>query len=252
MRNKLILAFVLFCSIAVSFFIGRSLDDRTMGIEIKILEEELISASEINDIIEQENNSLRDKTIKQQYIIEDLNNHISAMNEKGKMKKVKINTNYGDIVIALDGDKAPISTENFINYVENNFYNETIFHRIIPGFMIQGGGHLEDMSPKDQKLEPILNEANNGLKNDRGTIAMARTADPHSATSQFFINHVDNSFLNFRTDQVDEGWGYAVFGKVVEGLDVVDQIAATQTTSVPPYQDVPVEPIKILKAERVD
>ena len=117
--------------------------------------------------------------------------------------------------------------------------------------MIQGGGHNEDMSAKDNKLDPILNEANNGLKNNRGTIAMARTANPHSASSQFFINHVDNDFLNFRTNQVDEGWGYAVFGKVVEGLDVVDQIAATtQTTSVPPYQDVPVEPIKILKAER--
>ena len=252
MRNKLILAFVLFCSIAVSFFIGRSLENKTMGIEIKILEEELISASEINDIIEQENNSLRDKTIKQQYIIEDLNNYISTINEKGKMKKVKINTNYGDIVIALDGDKAPISTENFINYVENNFYNETIFHRIIPGFMIQGGGHLEDMSPKDQKLEPILNEANNGLKNDRGTIAMARTADPHSATSQFFINHVDNSFLNFRTDQVDEGWGYAVFGRVIEGIDVVDKIAAVQTTAVMGYQDVPTDTIKIISAEVLD
>ena len=252
MRNKLILAFVLFCSIAVSFFIGRSLENKTMGIEIKILEEELISASEINDIIEQENNSLRDKTIKQQYIIEDLNNYISTINEKGKMKKVKINTNYGDIVIALDGDKAPISTENFINYVENNFYNETIFHRIIPGFMIQGGGHLEDMSPKDQKLEPILNEANNGLKNDRGTIAMARTADPHSATSQFFINHVDNSFLNFRTDQVDEGWGYAVFGRVIEGIDVVDKIAAVQTTAVMGYQDVPTDTIKIISAEVID
>ena len=252
MRNKLILAFVLFCSATVSFFIGRSLDERAMSIEIKILEEELISSSEINDIIEQENNSLKDKTIKLQYIIEDLNNYISVMNEKGKMKKVKINTNYGDIVIALDGDKAPISTENFINYVENNFYNETIFHRIIPGFMIQGGGHLEDMSPKDQKLEPILNEANNGLKNDRGTIAMARTADPHSATSQFFINHVDNSFLNFRTDQVDEGWGYAVFGKVIEGIEVVDKIAAVQTTAVMGYQDVPTETIKIISAEVLD
>ena len=168
------------------------------------------------------------------------------------MTKVKLNTSYGEIVIELDSENAPITTENFLSYVDSGFYDETIFHRVISNFMIQGGGHNEDMSVKDNKLDPIQNEANNGLKNNRGTIAMARTANPHSASSQFFINHVDNDFLNFRTNQVDEGWGYAVFGKVVEGLDVVDQIAATQTTSVPPYQDVPVEPIKILKAERVD
>ena len=168
------------------------------------------------------------------------------------MTKVKLNTSYGEIVIELDSENAPITTENFLSYVDSGFYDKTIFHRVISNFMIQGGGHNEDMSAKDNKLDSIQNEANNGLKNDRGTIAMARTANPHSASSQFFINHVDNDFLNFRTNQVDEGWGYAVFGKVVEGLDVVDQIAATQTTSVPPYQDVPVEPIKILKAERVD
>ena len=168
------------------------------------------------------------------------------------MTKVKLNTSYGEIVIELDSENAPITTENFLSYVDSGFYDETIFHRVISNFMIQGGGHNEDMSAKDNKLDPIQNEANNGLKNERGTIAMARTANPHSASSQFFINHVDNDFLNFRTNQVDEGWGYAVFGKVVEGLDVVDQIAATQTTSVPAYQDVPVEPIKILKAERVD
>jgi cyclophilin family peptidyl-prolyl cis-trans isomerase len=177
---------------------------------------------------------------------------IFFMNQGEKMTKVKLNTSYGAIVIELDSENAPITTENFLSYVDSGFYDETIFHRVISNFMIQGGGHNEDMSAKDNKLDPIQNEANNGLKNDRGTIAMARTANPHSASSQFFINHVDNDFLNFRTNQVDEGWGYAVFGKVVEGLDVVDQIAATQTTSVPPYQDVPVEPIKILKAERVD
>jgi cyclophilin family peptidyl-prolyl cis-trans isomerase len=177
---------------------------------------------------------------------------IFFMNQGEKMTKVKLNTSYGKIVIELDSENAPITTENFLSYVDSGFYDETIFHRVISNFMIQGGGHNEDMSAKDNKLDPIQNEANNGLKNDRGTIAMARTANPHSASSQFFINHVDNDFLNFRTNQVDEGWGYAVFGKVVEGLDVVDQIAATQTTSVPPYQDVPVEPIKILKAERVD
>ncbi|RCL38267.1 MAG: peptidyl-prolyl cis-trans isomerase [SAR86 cluster bacterium] len=177
---------------------------------------------------------------------------IFFMNQGEKMIKVKLNTSYGEIVIELDSENAPITTENFLSYVDSGFYDETIFHRVISNFMIQGGGHNEDMSAKDNKLDPIQNEANNGLKNDRGTIAMARTANPHSASSQFFINHVNNDFLNFRTNQVDEGWGYAVFGKVVEGLDVVDQIAATQTTSVPPYQDVPIESVKILKAERVD
>ena len=168
------------------------------------------------------------------------------------MPKVKLTTSYGDIVLELDQENAPISTENFVQYVESSFYDETIFHRVINGFMIQGGGHLEDMTPKDDKLEPIMNEANNGLKNDRGTIAMARTAYPHSASSQFFINHADNAFLNFRTNQVEEGWGYAVFGKVTEGLDVVDKIAEVQTTAVQGYQDVPAETIKILKAEVLD
>ena len=168
------------------------------------------------------------------------------------MPKVKLTTSYGDIVLELDQENAPISTENFVNYVENGFYDETIFHRVISGFMVQGGGFLDDMTPKDDKLEPIINEANNGLRNDRGTIAMARTSDPHSATSQFFINHKDNDFLNFTTNQYDQGWGYAVFGVVNEGLDVVDKIADVQTTSVQVYQDVPVETIKILKAEVLD
>ena len=168
------------------------------------------------------------------------------------MPKVKLITSYGDIVLELDQENAPISTENFLSYVESGFYNETIFHRVISGFMIQGGGHLEDMTAKDADLEPITNEANNGLRNDRGTVAMARTAYPHSATSQFFINHKDNDFLNFRTNQVEEGWGYAVFGKVTEGMEVVDKIAAVQTTAVSYYQDVPAEAIKILKAEVIE
>ena len=168
------------------------------------------------------------------------------------MPKVKLTTSYGDIVLELDQENAPISTENFLSYVESGFYNETIFHRVISGFMIQGGGHLEDMTAKDADLDPITNEANNGLRNDRGTVAMARTAYPHSATSQFFINHKDNDFLNFRTNQVEEGWGYAVFGKVTEGMDVVDKIADVQTTAVSYYQDVPVEAIKILEAEVID
>ena len=168
------------------------------------------------------------------------------------MKKVRLSTTYGDIIVALDFENAPISSENFINYINDGFYNDTIFHRVISGFMIQGGGHLEDMTPKDDKLDPIRNEANNGLRNDRGTIAMARTQDPHSATSQFFINHKDNEFLNFTTDQFDQGWGYAVFGKVTEGFDVLDKIAEVKTTTVQGYQDVPVETIKIVEAEVID
>ena len=140
------------------------------------------------------------------------------LNKEEAMPKVKMTTSYGEIVIELDKENAPITTENFLSYVESGFYNETVFHRVISGFMNQGGGHLADMTPKDEKLDPIQNEANNGLKNNRGTIAMARTANPHSASSQFFINHADNAFLNFRTNQVDEGWGYAVFGQVIEGM----------------------------------
>ena len=174
------------------------------------------------------------------------------LNKEEAMPKVKITTSYGEIVIELDKENAPITTENFLSYVESGFYNETIFHRVISGFMIQGGGHLTDMTPKDEKLDPIQNEANNGLKNNRGTIAMARTANPHSASSQFFINHADNAFLNFRTNQVDEGWGYAVFGQVVEGMEVVDKIAAVETTSMGPYQDVPVEVITVLNTELVE
>ena len=176
----------------------------------------------------------------------------NALMKEEAMPKVKLTTSYGDIVLELDQENAPISTENFLSYVESGFYNETIFHRVISGFMIQGGGHLEDMTAKDADLEPITNEANNGLRNDRGTVAMARTAYPHSATSQFFINHKDNDFLNFRTNQVEEGWGYAVFGKVTEGMEVVDEIAAVQTTAVSYYQDVPAEAIKILKAEVIE
>ena len=174
------------------------------------------------------------------------------LNKEEAMPKVKITTSYGEIVIELDKENAPITTENFLSYVESGFYNETIFHRVISGFMIQGGGHLADMTPKDEKLDPIQNEANNGLKNNRGTIAMARTANPHSASSQFFINHADNAFLNFRTNQVDEGWGYAVFGQVIEGMEVVDKIAAVETTSMGPYQDVPVEVITVLNTELVE
>ena len=157
---------------------------------------------------------------------------------------INIKTNKGSFTIELFKDQAPISSENFLSYVNKGFYRGTIFHRIIDGFMVQGGGLNADMSDKSSGTAPIQNEANNGLTNDRGTIAMARTMDPHSATSQFFINHKDNGFLN-HTAENSQGWGYAVFGKVTEGLDVVDQIADVATGSSGGHQDVPLEVITI-------
>lgn len=159
---------------------------------------------------------------------------------------ITLKTNLGDIVIELDYDKAPVTAKNFEEYVKSGFYKGTIFHRVIKGFMVQGGGLTADMDNKPTNA-PIKNEADNGLKNDRGTIAMARTQDPHSATAQFFINTVDNSFLNFRSKDLN-GWGYCVFGKVVKGMEVVDKIEAAKTTTVSYYQDVPVETIEILDA----
>ena len=161
------------------------------------------------------------------------------------MPKVKLTTSYGDIVLELDQENAPISTENFVQYVESGFYDETIFHRVINGFMIQGGGHLEDMTAKDDKLEPIMNEANNGLKNTKWSLSMARTNDPHSASSQFFINVVNNISLD-HTEETVQGWGYAVFGEVVEGFETVEAIAATATGSSGFHQDVPLEDISII------
>ncbi len=160
---------------------------------------------------------------------------------------ITLKTTLGDIVIELDYDKAPKTAKNFEEYVKSGFYKGTIFHRVIKGFMIQGGGLTADLSQKET-LDPIENEADNGLKNDRGTIAMARTQDPHSATAQFFINTVNNSFLNFRSKDIN-GWGYCVFGKVVKGMDVVDAIEKSKTTTVAYYQDVPVETIEILDAQ---
>ncbi len=158
---------------------------------------------------------------------------------------IKMETNKGTITIELYADKAPISTENMVNYVKDAFYDGTIFHRVIPGFMIQGGGMNPDMSEKTTKA-PIKNEANNGLKNDRGTLAMARTNIPHSASSQFFINLKDNDFLN-HSSETPQGWGYAVFGKVTEGMDVVDKIAKVKTGSHGPHGDVPLEAVIITK-----
>ena len=160
---------------------------------------------------------------------------------------VKIQTNLGDIVVELDSAKAPKSVENFLGYVNDGFYNGTIFHRVIDGFMIQGGGFTESMQKKGTKA-PIQNEADNGLKNDRGTIAMARTGEPHSATAQFFINVVDNDFLNFRS-KTPRGWGYTVFGKVVQGMDVVDKIRKIPTGPQNPFpKDVPQSPVIIESA----
>lgn len=153
------------------------------------------------------------------------------------------NTNHGPISIELDSEKAPKSAENFLRYAKEGFYNGTIFHRVIDGFMIQGGGFEPGMSQKANH-DPIDNEADNGLSNLTGTLAMARTAEPHSATSQFFINVSDNFFLDHR-GKTAQGWGYAVFGKVIDGMDVVNKIKSCQTTSRAGHQDVPVDDIII-------
>ncbi len=162
------------------------------------------------------------------------------------MSTVKLTTTKGDIVIELNEEKAPVTVQNFLNYVRDGFYDGTIFHRVIPNFMIQGGGFNDQMMQK-MTQDPIKNEANNGLANDRGTIAMARTQDPNSATAQFFINHRDNAFLN-HTSQDIQGWGYCVFGKVTEGMDVVDAIASVKTTNRSGHSDVPEEVISITSA----
>ena len=158
----------------------------------------------------------------------------------------------GDIILALDAEKAPKSVANFVSYVKDGHYNGTVFHRVIKGFMIQGGGFEpgEKMNQKPTKA-PIDNEANNGLKNERGAIAMARTNDPHSATAQFFINTVDNDFLN-HTSPTPQGWGYAVFGKVTEGMDVVDKIRSVRTGNRGFHQDVPMEDVIIESAEVIE
>ena len=163
--------------------------------------------------------------------------------------RVKLATSLGDIVVELDAAKAPKSVENFVQYVNDKHYDGTIFHRVIDGFMIQGGGFEPGMTQKPTG-EQIKNEADNGLKNERGTVAMARTQDPHSATAQFFINVADNGFLD-HTAPTMQGWGYAVFGKVTEGMDVVEKIKGVATTMKSGHQDVPVEDVIIEKAEIV-
>ncbi|GEA13708.1 peptidylprolyl isomerase [Alteromonas sp. KUL49] len=159
---------------------------------------------------------------------------------------VTLKTNFGDITLELFADKAPKTVENFLSYVNDGFYDNTIFHRVINGFMIQGGGFTADMDQKDTKA-PIENEANNGVSNDAGTIAMARTNDPHSATGQFFINVSNNDFLNHTSESMN-GWGYCVFGKVTEGMDVVEKIKGVKTGNHGYHQDVPVESVVIESA----
>jgi len=166
------------------------------------------------------------------------------------MPIVKLETTMGNITIELDAENAPVGTENFIHYVMDGYYTNTIFHRIIPGFMVQGGGMVEGLQDKPAG-DPIENEADNSLKNNRGTLSYARTMDPHSATAQFFINLVDNDFLNFKSKDT-QGWGYAVFGKVTDGMDIVDAMAKVETTSRMGHQDVPREDITITKAVLIE
>lgn len=166
------------------------------------------------------------------------------------LPRVKLQTNKGDIVLELNPAKAPVTTENFLSYVKDGFYDGVIFHRVIKRFMIQGGGFEPGLKQKDTKA-PIQNEANNGLANEKYTIAMARTSDPHSASAQFFINTNNNDFLN-HTSPSPQGWGYAVFGKVVEGQSVVDDIEGVRTGSCGFHQDVPVEDVIIEKATVVE
>jgi cyclophilin family peptidyl-prolyl cis-trans isomerase len=164
--------------------------------------------------------------------------------------RVMIETSKGKILVELYPGRAPLTVENFLGYVRSGFFDGTLFHRVVPGFVVQGGGFTPEMKEK-KGLGPITNEADNGLPNDRGTLAMARTPDPHSASSQFFINLADNPFLNHQGKDF-QGWGYAVFGKVIEGMEVVDAVAKVKTTTRGPFQDLPEEPVILLKARVLD
>ncbi len=175
---------------------------------------------------------------------------MTTSNVQAETTTVKMQTSKGTIVLELDAGKAPATVENFLTYAREGFYDGTIFHRVISNFMIQGGGFTEDMTQKPTH-DPIRNEANNRLSNDIGTIAMARTNDPHSATAQFFINVQDNGFLNFSGENV-RGWGYAVFGKVTEGMDVVNAIRNVATGNRGSFQDVPEETVTIEKVSIVE
>jgi peptidyl-prolyl cis-trans isomerase B (cyclophilin B) len=166
------------------------------------------------------------------------------------MSKVKLSTNHGDIVLQLNADKAPETVANFVQYVKEGHYDNTIFHRVISNFMIQGGGFEPGMAQKKTRAT-IKNEANNGLSNRKGTVAMARTMEPHSASSQFFINVGDNDFLDHTAPTV-QGWGYTVFGEVVEGMDVIEKIKGVATTMKAGHQDVPAEDVIIVNAEIIE
>lgn len=172
-----------------------------------------------------------------------------AAEKKAANPRVLLDTSEGQIVLELFPDKAPQTVNNFLAYVDSKFYDDTIFHRVIPDFMIQGGGYTSKFKRK-QTQEPVRNEATNGLKNDRGTIAMARTQDPHSATAQFFINSKNNDFLNY-SSKTAHGYGYAVFGRVVKGMDIVDRISLARTGQVGNMGDVPQKPIFIRSARRM-
>jgi peptidyl-prolyl cis-trans isomerase B (cyclophilin B) len=170
-----------------------------------------------------------------------INNGVNA--EMATNTIINVKTSLGDIKLELFNDKAPITAENFIKYVESDYFANSIFHRVIKDFMVQGGGFTVEMEEKET-MSPIKNEANNMVSNERGTIAMARTNDPHSASAQFFINLKDNVFLDFKSETT-QGWGYCVFGKVIEGMGVIDKIAIVDTGSYGPHQDVPKDPIII-------
>jgi cyclophilin family peptidyl-prolyl cis-trans isomerase len=173
----------------------------------------------------------------------------SIVNAAAENPQVVLETSKGKIVLELYPQKAPETVKNFLNYVDAKFYDGTIFHRVIPNFMIQGGGFTADMKQKSTQT-PIKNEADTGIKNERGTIAMARTSDPHSATAQFFINTANNDFLNHK-NKTPQGWGYAAFGKAIDGMDTVDAISAVKTATRGMYSDVPVEPVVIISARRL-
>ncbi len=175
---------------------------------------------------------------------------MTASSVQAETTSVEMETSMGSIVLELDAGKAPATVANFLAYAREGFYDGTIFHRVISNFMIQGGGFTEDMKQKPTNA-PVQNEADNGLSNDTGTIAMARTSDPHSATAQFFINVKDNRFLNFSGKNA-QGWGYAVFGRVTEGMDVVNAIKGVSTASRGPFDDVPVESVVIEKVSVID
>ena len=170
-----------------------------------------------------------------------INNGVNA--EMATNTIINVKTSLGDIKLELFNDKAPITAENFMKYIESDYFANSIFHRVIKDFMVQGGGFTMEMEEKET-MSPIKNEANNMVSNERGTIAMARTNDPHSASAQFFINLKDNVFLDFKSDTT-QGWGYCVFGKVIEGMEVIDKIAIVDTGSYGPHQDVPKDPIII-------